>query len=165
MSVKIKKLTKKDKKMFEIFQQIDDRIYNGYMMGLYFGYPSCCIQYFLRYLNFNGSNTYQKYSKKCIRASQGTGFIPCPAHAKEINKGIVKIEDCINNRRCEKTNFPNGEFNELKFMTKYEEYKPIAFFYVFDVILQYPFDYTRYLKQESDENCWSEEEYTESSTE
>ena len=50
-------------------------------------------------------------------------------------------------------------------MTKYEEYKPIAIFYVCDVILQHHYDYARYLEQESDEKCWFKGEYFKSDSE
>jgi hypothetical protein len=137
-------------KFFNLLQEIDDTLYSEYMKGLYFGYPTCCIEYFLHYydFDFDGSNKNQQYAKSCIKAGRGTGFIPCPSHTKEITKGITRIEDCINNRRCEIGNFPNATFDIFKFTSKYEEYKKIADFYVFNVILKDIYDYRRYLGRE-----------------
>ena len=64
---------------------------------MYYGYPSCCIIYFLTNFNFNGSNSRQKYSNKCIKAGNGSGFIPCPSHAKEINEEKINEKSKIEN--------------------------------------------------------------------
>ena len=132
-------------KFFDLLREIDDTLYSEYMKGLYFGYPTCCIEYFLTYYDFDRSNKNQQYAKSCIKAGQGTGFIPCPSHCKEIRNGITRIEDCINNRRCEIHSFPNGVFDIFKFTSKYEEYKKIADFYVFKIIIKDICDYRRYL--------------------
>ena len=113
MSQKIK-LTSEDKKKLEIFKKIDNTFYNGYMLGMYYGYPSCCIIYFLTNFNFNGSNSRQKYSNKCIKAGNGSGFIPCPGHAKEINEGKIKLEDCFIARKNKNLKNTNNFLSKYK---------------------------------------------------
>ncbi len=138
--MKVNKMGLSDK----IKTDIKNAIYYCFMLGLYYGYPVCCIEYFVYYLNYDNTNKNQKYKPLCLKISNSSGFIPCPIHAKEINKGLAKIEYCINSRRCKQPSFPNGVFDEAKFKEKYEEYKKIADFYIINYILKNDSDYNRY---------------------
>lgn len=66
--------------------------------GAYYGYPSCCINAFVRRpINATFTENEEKYSK--------AGFLPCKKHLKMIKQGKIQIEDLIQKREC-KTSFP-----------------------------------------------------------
>lgn len=70
-------------------------------MGSFYGYPECCINDFVkRFKEGDHASLLQ------LKVSEYTGFIPCPAHAKEIKNGTITLEGLITNRKC-KHNFPN----------------------------------------------------------
>lgn len=49
-------------------------------IGLYFGYPTCCIKYFVQNIlcyGPNASSTKKSPSRVQRRVSKNTGFIPC----------------------------------------------------------------------------------------
>ena len=60
--------------------------------GRKFGYPDCCIKQFCERWSA---------SKEQIRASAGSGFIPCMEHAKMINDGKIKLVDLIEESKRE----------------------------------------------------------------
>lgn len=66
-------------------------------VGKYFGYPICCITSFENIQNNAGRRTAEQ---AYLTAIQGTGFTPCPKHAKEIVEGKITIESLIINRMC-----------------------------------------------------------------
>ena len=73
-------------------------------LGEWFGYPRCCIDYFLisagAMLNDEGAE-----------AGMNTGFIPCPNCAKKVLDGKIKLGDLIKNRKAPDA-FPNGKAPE-----------------------------------------------------
>lgn len=71
--------------------------------GRYFGYPKCCIEYFME--------SKEKVNKSYI-PNNHTGFLPCKKCAdKVLNKGL-KMEDLLVNRECE-TKFPIGKGKKI----------------------------------------------------
>lgn len=78
---------------------------NKRKLGVYYGYPECCIDFFMKTMF---DKQLQKNAKKNIRASNGTGFIPCTKHAHKILKKEIKLQDILRNRDCEAT-FPNDD--------------------------------------------------------
>jgi hypothetical protein len=81
-----------------------------YQMGVYLGYPKCCIYEFMWH---DGDRfTCPKEVHK------GYGFIPCTEHTNEILAGKTRLEDLITNRICP-TPFPDVDLVEAeKYVTK-----------------------------------------------
>lgn len=72
--------------------------------GRYFGYPECCIRSFIRGPLFAcDRNPVQ------LVASNGTGFIPCVKHAKQVVSGKIKLKDLILPTREELREFPDHD--------------------------------------------------------
>lgn len=69
-------------------------------MGRYFGYPSCCIAFFVNEFPFAAYKTLDVHENK--------GFIPCPDCAKKIQEGKETLSSLIKNRKCV-TPFPIDE--------------------------------------------------------
>lgn len=70
-------------------------------VGKYYGYPECCIEFFMT------KNIYNKeFTQINRKASNDTGFIPCTKHATQILEKKNTLEDILHNRQCE-TKFPN----------------------------------------------------------
>ncbi len=80
-------------------QKRSDNAFNK--KGRYFGYPPCCIDQFI----INHTNGIRVGSAN-EKAANGHGFIPCDAHALQIIKKQIKLEDLIHDRVCEMA-FPN----------------------------------------------------------
>lgn len=79
-------------------------------LGVYFGYPSCCIQYFLNRKDLEDeSHEQQLLYDKGITCQ---GFLPCVACARKILCEDIKIDDLIINRKCE-TPYPIGRGTNL----------------------------------------------------
>ena len=74
------------------------------LMGLYFGFPVCCINEFC---------TKDYPDKKRSKAGNCSGFIPCSAHAEQILKKEIKLEDLIGKRYCP-INFPEDDIDTDK---------------------------------------------------
>ncbi|MFX0011345.1 MAG: hypothetical protein ACFE9R_13600, partial [Candidatus Hermodarchaeota archaeon] len=69
----------------------------AYSMGIYFGFPKCCIEEFCQDLLNN---------RDPLRRQVGTtDFIPCRKHFVEIKLGNIRLGDLIQNRICP-TPFP-----------------------------------------------------------
>lgn len=68
-------------------------------LGVYFGYPQCCITSFSVTMGI----VYNKLGKQ---AGNETGFVPCPICAKRVLSGAIKLENLITNRECN-TPFPH----------------------------------------------------------
>lgn len=63
-------------------------------LGVYFGYPNCCIEYFVK--NAGATVGWNNYAKTSW--AWGTGYVPCPVCNKK-DKGVLLNE--INfHRRC-----------------------------------------------------------------
>ena len=62
-------------------------------MGIYYGYPACCIKQYIDNKNNNTANFF-------LLQNNTTGFIPCDECTERINLGDVRIEDLIQNRIC-----------------------------------------------------------------
>lgn len=73
------------------------------MLGEYFGYPSCCVDYFCNDLFQTRITAHQKAVK-----SLGYGFVPCEDCARKVVEGRVGVQDLIQNRICN-TEFPHAE--------------------------------------------------------
>ncbi|MDH5533927.1 MAG: hypothetical protein OEX81_05900 [Candidatus Pacebacteria bacterium] len=83
--------------------------HNEYLkaVGKYFGYPECCTNQFIH------NHGEQRLAR--FKAGKGTGFVPCSAHAKEINDGDITLESLVINRE-HKFAFPyvnKNLFNEF----------------------------------------------------
>jgi hypothetical protein len=70
--------------------------------GEFFGYPSCCINEFIR------TKGLKLRDSSKLRSTIGN-FIPCEMHQEQLQRGEVILEDLIQNRTCE-TEFPHGDF-------------------------------------------------------
>lgn len=71
--------------------------------GLSLGYPKCCVDEFCDlppYLMQRRNVTDEDKLKYAMAHVDGnyTGFIPCIKHAKQIQKGEIKLSDLIQNR-------------------------------------------------------------------
>ena len=64
----------------------------AYSLGIYFGYPKCCITQFCSEI-INERDPSE-------RNIDGSGFIPCREHYLEIISGDIKLIDLIKNRVC-----------------------------------------------------------------
>jgi hypothetical protein len=76
-------------------------------IGLYFGYPECCITYFTNHI-YNGRKPIickKPISRIQSRVSKHKGFIPCPYCSWKIISKQTTIENLIKNRICN-TNYP-----------------------------------------------------------
>jgi hypothetical protein len=74
--------------------------------GAYFGYPKCCIAYFMnRYNN-------QLMPRKQYIQDNDTGFLPCKPCADRVLSGEITIDQLITNRECE-TEFPNDDGEKI----------------------------------------------------
>jgi hypothetical protein len=76
--------------------------------GEYFGYPQCCIDFFIKrgvaILNRDFNNT--KLSPEHESLSIKTGFVPCTSCAEKVINKEVKITDLIKDRQSINI-FPN----------------------------------------------------------
>jgi hypothetical protein len=61
--------------------------------GEYFGYPSCCVKSFIRFVTRKGKR-YPIQDKN----SHPEGFVPCLKHARLLEKKMVTIKELIQNR-------------------------------------------------------------------
>ena len=73
----------------------EEKIDSQKKLGKYYGYPQCCIDQFVK-------ETEKGIMSGKLRniPSNYTGFIPCDNHIEQIIRGVVKIEDLIQNREC-----------------------------------------------------------------
>lgn len=72
-------------------------------LGKYYGYPKCCIQYFMRYIVCHGANkaaVRRSHTRMQIRVCGGSGFIPCPRCAWKIHTKQTTLEGLITGRIC-----------------------------------------------------------------
>ncbi len=65
-------------------------------LGKYYGYPKCCIQYFMHNILSCG----RRHTRMQLRVSRGSGFIPCPRCAWKIHTEQTTLEGLITNRIC-----------------------------------------------------------------
>jgi hypothetical protein len=66
-------------------------------LGLYFGYPMCCIKEFINDIR-NGRAP--SLRTKLAGLNCEGAFHPCTKHTNDILKGYVKIENLIDSRVC-----------------------------------------------------------------
>jgi len=91
----------------ETFEEKFDILYNEIMIGMFYGYPTCCILYFIKYFII-GKKTHVKRLDKCILACSNTGFIPCYKHAIEVCNNNINIANLIiKEERFSSCDFPN----------------------------------------------------------
>jgi len=74
--------------------------------GIYYGYPQCCIDWFVQNIEVPFPDI-AELNEKQEAVHNGTGFIPCPACAELVTKET--LFSLISNRQC-KTDFPVGDF-------------------------------------------------------
>lgn len=92
---------------------------NWALLGLAFGYPTCCIEEFMTKPLFIDEENYKVRSL----ASDGSGFIPCGECAKKVKDGHIELKDLITFRTISQE-FPNDdlrsyeEINEIIQSTK-----------------------------------------------
>jgi hypothetical protein len=77
--------------------------------GEYFGYPSCCIDWFIA--NRTGDEI-TELTPQQEQVHGGTGFIPCPTCAKHVTRKTLPT--LLRNRIC-RSRFPYG-YNKNVFM-------------------------------------------------
>jgi hypothetical protein len=75
-------------------------------LGEYYGYPQCCIEFYEKNRAPYWFRPYQVKYPKAFRKLDGSGFIPCEAHLKEIEEGKDPIELIAN--RHSPAPFPLG---------------------------------------------------------
>lgn len=81
------------------------------ILGVYFGYPDCCIEEFVAFQDDLGRKQSIQMDPK---VHQHTGFIPCVKHCRQIKTGRLELEDLITNRVC-RSRFPNqGSWEEAE---------------------------------------------------
>lgn len=82
-------------------------------MGKFFGYPQCCIDWFVeeRASKFTPLTTDQE------KAIDNRGFIPCPECAKKVNNSFP-LSNLIINRICNK---PYPEHNDVQMEEYFEK--------------------------------------------
>lgn len=73
-------------------------------MGMFFGYPSCCIEATVQ--RCNGSDFSITREQESVH--QGTGFVPCQSCAQDIIAGKTTLEGLIQNR-VSSLPFPDDE--------------------------------------------------------
>lgn len=61
--------------------------------GYYYGYPTCCIHDWVFRVILVEHKI--KESPEQYRAGECSGFLPCPAHAKQVLEKTVKLKDLI----------------------------------------------------------------------
>jgi hypothetical protein len=81
--------------------------------GIYFGYPRCCIAYFINRHN----NKSELIAKRQHIPENGTGFVPCKSCTQRVLSGEITIGQLIMDRECE-TAFPNGNGEKIKAQRK-----------------------------------------------
>ena len=94
------------------------RDYTGYkIVGLYFGYPKCCISWFVE--RMKRIDACENLNKTLAKSQKGfhDGFSPCPSCAEKVKPGKEHL--LIENRYCEKS-FTNRclEFPDEKLQQK-----------------------------------------------
>ncbi len=83
-------------------------------IGIYYGYPECCIKNFVRNILCKGkyaSAIKKSPSRIQRRISNHCGFIPCSYCCWKILTKQIKIEDLIKNRICENPFTPPKRIN------------------------------------------------------
>jgi hypothetical protein len=79
-------------------------------LGIHYGYPSCCVKYFIMYFYIN-CKTYDIFTEEEIKEAKIharkkialNGFRPCPECCKKIKKiEIAEFDKLITNRICTK---------------------------------------------------------------
>jgi hypothetical protein len=68
--------------------------------GTYYGYPKCCVHYFV-----SNAGIHEWSTAAQRKAAKNTGFIPCPCCAERVVSGEVKLKDLIVDRKAKKA-FP-----------------------------------------------------------
>jgi hypothetical protein len=130
----------------ETFEEKFDILFNEIIIGMFYGYPKCCIIYFIKYFII-GKSTYIKRLDKCILACSNTGFIPCYKHAIEISNNNINIANLIiKEERKVSTNFPINIFDEddqMKFISSYDNHN----IKIQNIIFRY---FYNYIKDEED---------------
>ena len=68
--------------------------------GNYYGYPPCCVKDWVFRVIITSHQI--KVSPEQYRASECSGFLPCPVHAKQVLEKKVQLKDliCVTTRKC-----------------------------------------------------------------
>jgi len=86
---------------------------DNFPVGIYLGYPECCIEEFCLQSPEDMKNAAPtKDDQRRFEAAQlngeFTGFIPCLNHANKILQGEIKLIDLIGERDTKLSPFPNA---------------------------------------------------------
>ena len=84
-----------------------ERIDIIYEMGVYFGYPRCCINAYIHDM-IKGTSPRDRNIY-----GNTTGFTPCQHHINLINNGELKLSELIQSRIC-KEKFPFHNKHDLQ---------------------------------------------------
>ena len=82
--------------------------------GVYYGYPQCCIDEFIRPVKETGKMASWKTRPKIQQDAAEHGFIPCQKHASRILSGKIKIHDIILPSRRHNDPFPEDGYFKYK---------------------------------------------------
>lgn len=109
--IKINPNNKKILKYFPQYCENDDFIKRIVKIdGKYWGYPLCCVKYFIENTGYDIKT--ESICQLSKQASGSTGFYPCPIHALHIIDKFIKIEDLIKKNRKSQEIFPNENLKE-----------------------------------------------------
>ena len=91
---KIKNNIKFRNKYSDIIKINSDNIENDIIgiRGLYFGYPRCCIKYFIEHKD--------NLPQICLDASEDFGFIPCESCSNKVTNNKIRLNRLIKKRYC-----------------------------------------------------------------
>lgn len=79
-------------------------------LGIYFGYPQCCVNWFC---DRNEGKVNFELDKNQEILNEYKGFLPCPCCAEKLVKQNKTVKFLIKNRIC-KTPYPDeGDFSEI----------------------------------------------------
>lgn len=68
-------------------------------LGVYYGYPKCCIKEFFSDLEIGIMFVNKRNRMKRTKVAKN-GFLPCKKHARLIKRKEITIESLIKNRMC-----------------------------------------------------------------
>lgn len=93
-----------------LFPKYLNRNLEDVIMGLYFGYPTCCIKYYCE-------NTLKDMSYYSRVVGSYSDFYPCEFHAKEVHGKKVLLKDILVNRVCSRPlqYIGPGDFKSIDF--------------------------------------------------
>lgn len=99
--------------------------YDAKVVGEFFGYHQCCVDAFVGHAKKYGpgDKTHLTYHQEKFLENTGgeAAFMPCPKHAKQINKKGLGPDDMVSGRVCTApfpTTDENSEEEFLEWLSK-----------------------------------------------